>query len=70
MSMPAPSVVIPPLEMTAPKTSLLGMLMWGAVLALLAASWQGADMRPLDLVRDSSNMARYAADFFPPNFGQ
>jgi phosphonate transport system permease protein len=34
----------------------------------LAGSWQGADMRPLDLVRDSGNMATYAADFFPPNF--
>ena len=25
-------------------------------------------MRPLDLVRDSGNMAKYAADFFPPKF--
>ena len=25
-------------------------------------------MRPLDLVRDSSNMLTYAADFFPPKF--
>lgn len=37
---------------------------------LLAASWQGADMRPAELFRDSSNMASYAADFFPPNFRQ
>jgi len=37
---------------------------------LLAASWQGADMRPVELFRDSSNMASYAADFFPPNFRQ
>nr|WP_261802605.1 phosphonate ABC transporter, permease protein PhnE [Variovorax sp. PAMC28562] len=27
-------------------------------------------MRPLDLWRDSGNMATYAADFFPPNFAQ
>lgn len=27
-------------------------------------------MRPLDLVRDSGNMATYAAEFFPPNFSQ
>jgi phosphonate transport system permease protein len=40
------------------------------LLALLAASWKGADMRPLDLVRDSGNMASYAAEFFPPNFSQ
>jgi phosphonate transport system permease protein len=43
---------------------------WGMVLVLLAASWNGADMRPLDLIRDSGNMATYAAEFFPPDFGQ
>ncbi|HYW55316.1 MAG TPA: phosphonate ABC transporter, permease protein PhnE [Polaromonas sp.] len=43
---------------------------WGVVLALLALSWNGADMRPLDLIRDSGNMAEYAASFFPPNFSQ
>jgi phosphonate transport system permease protein len=52
-----------------PRTSLLGLLAWGALLTLLAGSWRGADMRPLDLVRDASNMATYAADFFPPRFG-
>jgi phosphonate transport system permease protein len=46
------------------------MLAWGLALAVLAASWRGADMRPLDLVRDSGNMVAYAADFFPPNFTQ
>jgi phosphonate transport system permease protein len=35
---------------------------------VLAGSWQGADMRPLDLVRDAGNMAEYGADFFPPDF--
>lgn len=54
----------------APKRSLAGMLGWGILFALLAASWRGADLRPFDLVRDSANMARYAADFFPPNFHQ
>ena len=43
-------------------------LAWALVLALLAASWRGADMRPLDLLRDSGNMATFAVDFFPPNF--
>jgi phosphonate transport system permease protein len=41
---------------------------WALVLAVLAASWQGADMRPLALVNDAGNMAEYAADFFPPDF--
>ncbi|MDB5965981.1 MAG: Phosphonate uptake transporter [Polaromonas sp.] len=48
----------------------MGLAAWGVVFALLAASWKGADMRPFDLVRDSGNMATYAADFFPPNFSQ
>ncbi|MDO5692098.1 MAG: phosphonate ABC transporter, permease protein PhnE [Pseudomonadota bacterium] len=43
---------------------------WGLLLVLLAGSWKGADMRPLDLLRDSGNMAEYAADFFPPDFRQ
>jgi phosphonate transport system permease protein len=53
----------------AERTSLTGLLAWGLLLALLAGSWQGADMRPLDLFRDARNMATYAADFFPPKFG-
>lgn len=52
------------------KRSLTWYLTWGLLLLLLAASWQGADMRPAELFRDSRNMANYAADFFPPNFRQ
>lgn len=59
---------IKPLEMGPAKTSWLSLLAWGVFLALLAWSWRGAEMRPLDLVRDSGNMAQYAAEFFPPNF--
>jgi phosphonate transport system permease protein len=51
-----------------PRTSLASLLVWGVLLGLLAFSWEGADMRPADLVRDSSNMATYLADFFPPSF--
>jgi len=43
---------------------------WGVLLALLAASWQGADMRPWALVSDAGNMAEYARGFFPPDFGE
>jgi phosphonate transport system permease protein len=46
-------------------TSLTG---WIIVLAILGASWHGADMRPLDLLTDSGNMGQFAKDFFPPNF--
>jgi phosphonate transport system permease protein len=53
-----------------PQRSVLWYASWGMLIALLASSWQGADMRPLDLIRDSANMRKYAADFFPPNFSQ
>ena len=59
---------VKPLDMGPAKTSWLSLLAWGAFLVLLAWSWRGAEMRPLDLLRDASNMAKYAADFFPPNF--
>jgi len=51
-----------------PGPGLGSILGWGLVLGVLAASWQGADMRPGDLFRDAGNMAQYAAGFFPPNF--
>jgi len=38
------------------------------VLGLLVGSWEGADMRPMALIKDSQNMAMFLADFFPPNF--
>lgn len=51
-----------------PRRDLGNLLAWAAVLAVLVASWKGADMRPLDLVRDAGNMAKYAEGFFPPSF--
>lgn len=41
---------------------------WVALAIVLAVSWGGADMRPMELLRDSGNMAAYASEFFPPNF--
>ena len=47
---------------------------WGAVLAwavlagLLVWSWEGADMRPWDLVASSGNMVLFIQGFFPPDF--
>jgi len=52
----------------APRRSLGSMLLWGLLLGTLAVSWTGADMRPLDLFRDSANMGEYLSGFFPPNF--
>jgi phosphonate transport system permease protein len=57
-------------ESAAPQRSWLWYAGWVGLVLLLGASWQGADMRPLDLWRDAGNMAKYAADFYPPNFAQ
>jgi phosphonate transport system permease protein len=46
------------------------LVLWGALLAVLAGSWRGADMRPGALFADAGNMATFAASFFPPNFAE
>ncbi|HWA46334.1 MAG TPA: phosphonate ABC transporter, permease protein PhnE [Hypericibacter adhaerens] len=51
-----------------PRFPWIRLLAYGVILAALAGSWRGADMRPLDLLRDSGNMAIFLADFFPPDF--
>jgi phosphonate transport system permease protein len=59
-----------PAPAAAQRTPLSTLLIWGALLAALAGSWQGADMRPLDLFRDAGNMAEYARGFMPPDFAE
>lgn len=51
-----------------PRPSWFQLLLWAVVLALLAGSWKGADMRPLDLFRDAGNMGEYLSGFLPPDF--
>jgi phosphonate transport system permease protein len=41
---------------------------WALALVLLAWAWQGAEIRPLDLLKDSGNIGTYASEFFPPDF--
>ena len=41
---------------------------WAAFLIFLSWAWQGAEIRPLDLFRDSENMVKYGKEFFPPDF--
>ena len=48
--------------------SLWRYLTLGVLAALLAWSWNGAEMRPLELFSHAGNMAKFSADFFPPNF--
>jgi phosphonate transport system permease protein len=50
------------------KHSWLSTGVWLMVAAVLAWAWQGAEIRPLALIRDAANMRTFAADFFPPNF--
>ena len=50
----------------APRSSLPVLLVWAFVLALLVMSWRGADMRPLDLLRDSGNIrSQFARGLLP-----
>ncbi|MGS0743713.1 phosphonate ABC transporter, permease protein PhnE [Glaciimonas sp. GG7] len=51
-----------------PKQSVGRSLFWVVLMAILLASWKGADMRPWELLRDSGNMGTYASSFFPPDF--
>jgi phosphonate transport system permease protein len=51
-----------------PPGNLSTTLAWGVLFIVLAWSWKGADMRPLDLLKDSGNMGTFARDFFPPDF--
>jgi phosphonate transport system permease protein len=54
------------------KRGLRGKVILAAQLALLACyivwSYIGAEIKPLDLVKDSGNMVILARDFFPPDF--
>ncbi len=53
---------------TAQRTGWSRQLGWLVILGVLAWAWQGAEVRPLDLIRDAGNMGTYARDFFPPDF--
>lgn len=43
-------------------------LAWGLAMAVLVWAWRGAEIRPLDLIKDSANIGTYAKEFFPPDF--
>jgi len=50
------------------RSGWLTLLPWAALALVLGWAWGGAEIRPLDLIRDSENMLTYARDFFPPDF--
>ncbi|PWC44324.1 phosphonate ABC transporter, permease protein PhnE [Azospirillum sp. TSO22-1] len=51
-----------------PRTPLAKLAVYGLAAALLAWSWQGAEIRPAVLFSDAGNMGKFLQDFFPPNF--
>ena len=59
------SVELPPKEL---KRTIGNLVMWTVIALLLAYSWEGADMRPGELISNSDNMVEFASGFFPPNF--
>jgi phosphonate transport system permease protein len=52
------------------KHKVIQLVSWGLFFTVLAWSWKGAEMRPLDLIKDAANMATFAKGFFPPNFAE
>ena len=50
------------------KNNVVRFLGWGLFLTFLAWSWQGAEMNPAQLWKDSDNMSQFISDFFPPDF--
>lgn len=50
------------------KRSWMSLLSWAIIIAVLAWSWQGAEIAPMKIYDDAGNMAELANDFFPPDF--
>jgi phosphonate transport system permease protein len=50
------------------KKSLFRLFVYALAFAILAWSWQGAEIRPMALISDAGNMLVFGADFFPPDF--
>ncbi len=50
------------------RSSVIGLVGWAAVCGILVWSWEGAEMRPGDLVTFAGNMAEFAAGFTDPDF--
>ncbi len=65
MEATAATLAPPPGDRRARTLKLAG---WGLLGAVLAASWQGAEMRPFDLISYAGNMRVFAEGFFPPDF--
>jgi phosphonate transport system permease protein len=58
----------PGAQMRTGLARLLQLGAWGLLLAILVASWRGAEIDPLLLARDSGNIVKMATEFWPPDF--
>ena len=65
--MSTPLATDPGAALAVPRTRLSTQIAWGLLLVTLIWAWEGADIRPMALWRDSANMATFAKDFFPPD---
>lgn len=66
-----PAAAIPPEALSPPgagKRTLAQAFGWAVFVLVLMWAWKGADIRPLDFAKDSANMAKFASEFFPPDF--
>ena len=52
------------------KPGLLRLGAYAAIAAVLAWSYEGAGIKPTDLMKDAGNIATLARDFFPPDFSR
>ena len=52
------------------KPGLLRLLAYAAIAGVLAWSYDGAGIKPMELARDSGNIVTLARDFFPPDFSR
>jgi len=43
---------------------------WAFVIALIVWSWNGSEIRPLELLKHAGNMWEFARDFVPPDFSE
>jgi phosphonate transport system permease protein len=57
--------VLPPRDWKWTSLQFVGLTLF---LLVLAWSWRGAEMRPLELFKNKGNMLTFAQGFFPPDF--
>ena len=64
-ALPGPTLEPPVRDL---RRSTRTLLWWGLGLIVLMWAWDGADMRPGDLLRDSGNLATFSEGFLDPDF--